>query len=104
MNLFGLTDTSFQKLMQALETFPEIEKAIMFGSRAMGTEKKGSDVDLAIQGQSVTSETVTKLHTLLEENLPLPYFFDIVDYATIQTPELKRHIDEFGKTFYPKRD
>ena len=86
--------------MQALKRFPEIEEAVMFGSRAMGHAKKGSDVDMAVKGSKVTPETLLRLKSFLDEELPLPYLFDLVHYESIQNPEFKTHIDSFGKKIY----
>lgn len=93
---FGLTDREKKHIERALLKLPEIEKAIVFGSRAMGNNKKGSDVDLAIAGKNITATTVTRLRSKLNEELPLPYFFDVVRYETITNENLKHHIDEHG--------
>ena len=45
--MFGLLDRDIKYIIKALEQHDEIEKAIIFGSRAMGNYKKGSDVDIA---------------------------------------------------------
>ena len=77
--------------------FPEIEQAVIFGSRAMGNYRKGSDIDIAIMGQNINQHTITRLSALLNEELPLPWFFDIVDFTHLPHPELARHIREHGK-------
>jgi len=97
----GLTDRDRKHIESALLKFPEIEKAIIFGSRAMGNSKKGSDVDLAIVGKNIIAVTALRLRTLLNEELPLPYFFDVVRYETIANDNLKRHIDEYGVVLFP---
>lgn len=73
---------------------------VLFGSRAKGDYKTGSDVDLAIQGRDVGYETVLWLADALNEELPLPYFFDVVDYGGISEPRLKAHIDRVGKLLF----
>jgi predicted nucleotidyltransferase len=100
-NDLGLTARDRKHLQSAMQKFPEIEKAIIFGSRAMGNSKKGSDVDLAIVGKNITSATALRLRTLLNDELPLPYFLDIVRYETITNENLKRHIDEYGVVLFP---
>jgi predicted nucleotidyltransferase len=99
-NDFNLTEQDRKHLESALRNFPEIEKAMIFGSRAMGNSKKASDVDLAIVGKNITSTTALRLRFLLNEELPLPYFFDVVRYETITNDNLKRHIDEHGVVFF----
>ena len=100
-NDFGLTERDKKHIESAFLKIPEIEKAIIFGSRAMGNSKKGSDVDLAIVGKNIASATALRLRTLLNEDLPLPYFFDVVRYETITNENLRRHIDEHGVVLFP---
>ena len=97
---YGLTDKDLDLVCSAIEAHLEIEEAILFGSRAMGNHKRGSDVDLAIKGANVGLRTVSALSASLNEELPLPYQFDVVDYAAIDTPALTEHIDELGKTLF----
>ncbi len=98
---FGFSKQDGERILSALLKFPEIEKAIVFGSRAMGNSKKGSDVDLAILGKNITSKTAVRLRSLLNQELPLPYFFDVVIYENIANDNLKRHIDEHGVVLFP---
>jgi predicted nucleotidyltransferase len=98
---FGFSRQDGERILSALLKFPEIEKAIVFGSRAMGNSKKGSDVDLAISGKNITSKTAVRLRSLLNQELPLPYFFDVVVYENIANDNLKRHIDEHGVVLFP---
>ena len=69
-------------LGRLLQEIPYLKMLILFGSRAKGNYKVGSDVDLALKGESVTHSTVFQLADLLNETYPLPYFFDILDYNT----------------------
>ncbi|MDO9167714.1 MAG: nucleotidyltransferase domain-containing protein [Methylobacter sp.] len=93
----GLTEADINRIRTTIEQFPEIEEAVIFGSRAKGTYKKASDVDLAIKGRAVTSETIKRLNFLLNEELPLPYFFDVVHYESLENQLLVEHIDRVGK-------
>ncbi|MBD8069882.1 nucleotidyltransferase domain-containing protein [Bacillus sp. PS06] len=98
--MFGLIRSDLQYINMALQKFDEIECGIIFGSRAMGNYKIGSDIDLAIKGKSVTSETIYRLSDLLNEEYPLPYFFDFIHYEAITNENLKAHIDKEGKIIY----
>ncbi|WP_017297097.1 nucleotidyltransferase family protein [Nodosilinea nodulosa] len=89
----GLLDSDMQHITDALGQFEAIESAVLFGSRAKGSYKQGSDVDLAIKGDRVTHRTVAALADCLNEDKPLPYFFDVVHYETLEEPRLKAHID-----------
>jgi predicted nucleotidyltransferase len=100
--MYGLLDTDIDYILRALKYLDEIEHACIFGSRAMGNFKKGSDVDLVISGKGVTSETLYKLDNLLNEEFPLPYFFDILKYEDVSNEKLKEHIDSIGILIYQK--
>lgn len=99
----GLLDRDLKYILEAVGKYSEIEEAIIFGSRAMGNYKKGSDVDLAIVGGNVDRNIVRRLSDELNEEYPLPYFFDVVSYKDISNEELIKHIDTVGKSIY-KRD
>ncbi|MDC3424591.1 nucleotidyltransferase domain-containing protein [Aquibacillus sp. 3ASR75-11] len=98
--MFGLIKSDIQYITSALEKFDEIKCGIIFGSRAMGNYKRGSDIDLAIKGEGINSKTLYKLSDLLNEVYPLPYFFDIVHYEAVSNTNLKSHIDNEGKIIY----
>lgn len=100
--MFGLLERDLKYINLALEKFEEIEEAIVFGSRAMGNYKKGSDVDLAIKGKGITRKTILRLNDLLNEEYPLPYFFDVIHYESISSDKLREHIDLEGKNIYLK--
>jgi len=73
----------------------------VFGSRAMGNYKRGSDIDLALKGD-LSYETTLQVSVDLNEYLPLPYKFDIVDYGTITHPPLVEEIDLHGQQIYSR--
>lgn len=93
---FGFTEQDQERILNAIQKFSEIERTIIFGSRAMGNFKKASDVDLAIVGKNITSQTLIRLRSILNDDLPRPYFFDVVVYEKITNANLKQHIDEHG--------
>lgn len=100
--MFGLLDRDINYIHKALKQFKEIDKAIIFGSRAMGNYKKGSDIDMAIIGEKVTNKTIFELDDYLNEVYPLPYFFDILRYDAILNENLIEHINTKGKVLYIK--
>ena len=97
---FGISRRSFHAIQEAIDATPEIEEAIIFGSRALGTARRGSDIDIAIKGNRVTPETARALSTQLNERLPIPYYVDVLSYDAIDTPAVRNHIDTHGKRFY----
>lgn len=96
----GLSLLEIRVIRSALKRFPEIEKAVLFGSRAKGNFKPGSDVDIAIEGVAITHECINKLPGILNKESALPYFFDIVHYDIITETKLREHIDRVGKIIY----
>ena len=94
--MYGLLERDLVNIRFAIGQFPEIRRVILFGSRALGTNRPGSDVDIAIVGDKVTRTTVLRLSDLLNEQLPLPYVFDILDYANIDSVSLRDHVDTCG--------
>lgn len=98
----GLQERDQELIVNATRSFPEIDQLILFGSRAKGDYKPGSDIDLAIKGRGVTYDIVVQLSGRLNEETPLPYFFDVVNYADITETKLVDHIDRIGITLYCK--
>lgn len=96
----GLSDAELETLRTVFARFPQIEEVILFGSRAHGTHRPSSDIDLAIKGKDITLDTLTKLRYILEGDTNLPYFFDIVIYERIENEGLKKVIDGAGRNIY----
>ncbi len=99
--MFGLPDHTIQLLQEYFALRSEIDEVKIYGSRAIGTEKPGSDVDLALL-TSTAFDISGSVKTDLEA-LPTPYLFDVIDYHRITHEALKEHIDRIGKTFYYKK-
>lgn len=99
--MYGISAKSFQLILNSIACVDEIEKAGIYGSRALGNFKNGSDVDLVIFGEKVTNKILLKLKVKLEQKLPIPYSFDLTHYETIKNIELKKHIDKFAQIIYP---
>ncbi|AWI11966.1 hypothetical protein B4064_3257 [Caldibacillus thermoamylovorans] len=102
--MYGLLEKDMDYILKALKQFDEIDRAILYGSRAMGNYKKGSDVDIAIQGEKVTEKTIFELDDLLNEVYPLPYFFDIVHFEKLTNQNLIDHIEKNGKVLYVRNE
>ena len=100
---FGLRNEDLEYIKNKIKKFSEIEKAVIFGSRAKGNYQKASDIDIAIFGDVITLDTIAKLHSDLEELSPMPYMFDIVSFNDIDNYALKDHIIRVGKTIFERR-
>jgi len=96
---FGLPDAAIDKICQTFAAHPEVEKAVLYGSRAKGNHKPGSDIDLTLYGSALTPRTLMELLTELDDLL-LPYMIDLSLFAELNHPALREHIDRVGKVFY----
>ncbi len=102
INSFGISKRSFTQIHEVLKLFEEVEKVIIFGSRAMQNEKKRSDIDLVVYGKNIDNRILRKIKILLNEKHNIPYFIDVLDYKNIKSLELIEHINNEGKVFYRK--
>lgn len=93
---FGLLESDMASILEIIGNQEFVEEVILFGSRAKGNYREGSDVDLALKGESLNFEKVSHISYLLNEETNMPYRFDLVNYHQIQEPELVNHIDRVG--------
>ncbi len=98
--LFGFSQETVKKITKLLKKYPEIEQVKIYGSRARGDYRKGSDIDMAFFFQS-NVDLSCRLSWELDE-LATPYLFNVVDYHTMTNAELKKEIDKHGQIFYTK--
>lgn len=96
--MFGLPDHVVSLLQKYFLKHPQIVKVLVYGSRAMGRETPGSDIDLAII-TSCDHDISGSVQADLEE-LSTPYLFDVVDYLRITHLPLREHIDRVGKILF----
>jgi predicted nucleotidyltransferase len=87
-------------IRETIAAHPAVERAVLFGSRAKGTHRKNSDIDIALWGD-LTSLQAEALRIDLDE-LPTPYRFDIIAYRDIRNPALKSHIDRVGRVLFSR--
>lgn len=98
-NKFGLTERDMKTLHDIFEKYPQVKDVFVFGSRAKGTYKAGSDIDLAIMNNGVDDALIRKLKDDFADS-NLPYFVDLVCYHSLVHRELKKHIDRVGIPCY----
>jgi predicted nucleotidyltransferase len=103
-NKLGLVEGDLQEVISVLIQFPEVELASVFGSRAKGNYKTGSDVDIALKGKQLSFTIVARINSILNEETSMPYRFDVLNYETISNNELKEHIDRVGLVIYSKNN
>jgi len=96
---YGLKDSVIQKIQNVFSTFDEVDTVVLYGSRAKGNYKEGSDIDLVCKGNNLNLSLLNKIELKLDE-LFLPFTFDLSIYQQIDNPDLINHIDRVGIEFY----
>lgn len=96
----GLSKRDLDLIRAILRRHPEVTQAVLYGSRAKGTHRSESDIDLTLSGD-IDAMGAENVAAELEE-LPLPYRFDVSAFATIQSPALREHIRRVGRTVYQR--
>jgi predicted nucleotidyltransferase len=97
--LCGLSDITQKQLILLFKKFPKIKKVILYGSRAKGNFKTGSDIDLTVDAPDMTLSELLEIENDLDDLL-LPYKIDLSLLHHIDNPALLEHIERIGKIFY----
>jgi len=99
MTTFGLKQNHIDAINSVFNQYPEITKATIYGSRAKGNYRNGSDIDLTLTGKNLNLTTLFKIENQLDDLL-LPYKIDISILHKIENPDLVEHIERVGIIFY----
>ena len=100
--MFGLKNIQISAINSVFEQYKTIDRVVLYGSRAKGNYKNGSDIDLTILEQGMSYRDVLRIESLLDDLL-LPYKIDLSLYRHIKHPDLIKHIEKSGKIFYHKK-
>ena len=95
---FGLSREVMAKILAVFESYQQIERLVLYGSRAMGTQRPGSDIDLTIVAPTLTMTELLRIENELDELL-LPYKFDLSLFHLIDNDSLREHISRVGIDF-----
>jgi len=95
----GLPAQVVESIRQVLGHFPHIEQAVLYGSRAKGNYRPGSDLDLTLKGERLSYQDLLDIELALDDLL-LPWKIDLSLFAQIDNPALVEHIERVGKVFY----
>ncbi|MBC8155061.1 MAG: nucleotidyltransferase domain-containing protein [Bacteroidetes bacterium] len=99
--MYGLTPELLMAIQSVLADNTTVDEAVLFGSRAKGNFRPGSDIDIALKGQGLKLNDLLELGLALDD-LETPYRFDLVIYHRITEPVLHDHIDRMGRVLYQK--
>lgn len=105
MNLHdsGLSDKDVESIRETLRLFPKVGEAILYGSRAKGSYRLGSDIDLTLKGNELSYQDLLNIELALDDLL-LPYKIDLSLHHQLDNPQLIDHIARVGKPFYKATD
>ncbi len=98
---FGLSEATVAAIRGVMERHPDVQEAIVFGSRALGREHARSDVDIALRGQLPPLEAEGIALEL--EELPVPVRFDVQSLDAIRHDGLREHIARIGQVLYSRQ-
>ena len=96
---YGLSPAVIADFYHVFAQYPEIERVLLFGSRAKNTYKPGSDIDLAVLSASLTDTRFSQLWNQIDA-LPLLFKIDLLHWDRLQQVELKAKIDQEGVVFF----
>ena len=96
---FGLNDKTLTSIRNVINHYENIDLAIIYGSRAKGNYRNGSDIDITLKGIDLKLKDILSLENEIDE-LMLPYKFDISIYEHIDNKDFLDHIDRVGKVFF----
>lgn len=99
---YGLSQATIRKIRAVLARHPQVEQAVLYGSRAKGDYKNGSDIDLTLcGGPDLTLHVLFRIMDELDDLL-LPYTIDLSIFDDISDADVVEHIQRVGVTFYAR--
>ena len=98
---YGLKPEVIERINRVFATHPEIEQVTLYGSRAKGTQRPNSDIDLCLKGDQLTLPLLLQISNELDDLL-LPYKIDLSIFHALDNPELIKHIERVGVIFYSR--
>lgn len=98
---FGLPEAAIEGIQKVLAAHPEVERAIVYGSRALGRQRAASDIDLTLLGPAIRPCTLAQIEAELDDLL-LPWMIDLSRLADLSHPPLLAHIHRVGQVLYSR--
>lgn len=100
---FGLPTQAINKLCDVFRSWPQIQRVVLYGSRAKGNYRAGSDIDLTIEADALSLSQLLAIENQIDELL-LPWMVDLSLKRHIDNPALLDHIHRVGVPFYISQD
>ena len=99
--MFGLKDIHIKVIQSVFSNYSNVEEAVLYGSRAKGNWRTGSDIDLTLVGEGLSLSMLLKIENEIDDLL-LPYKINLSILDRIEDPDLIEHINRVGAVFYKK--
>lgn len=101
---YGLKETTTAKICEIFNRYPQVEKAVLYGSRAKGNYKTGSDIDLTLDGGAdLTMDILFRIMDDIDD-LYMPYRFDLSILKDIRDQDVLDHIRRIGVVLYERKE
>ena len=99
---FDLSAQVISKLHSVLAQHANVERAVIYGSRAKGNYRQGSDIDICLFAPQGLDLSYLEMTNILDEidDLLLPYAVDLSVFTHIENPDLRAHIERMGQVLY----
>lgn len=98
---YGLSNSIVDQIKFVFVKYPELEKVLIYGSRAKGNFKPGSDIDVTFIGDGLTQTILNKIDDDIDD-LMLPYSFDLSILKDISNADFIAHVKRVGIVFYER--
>jgi len=102
-NRSGVTRQTVEKIGGVFARHPQVAKAVLYGSRAKGNFRNGSDIDLTLHGENLDFSEIVRIENELDDQL-LPYTIDLSIFEKLDHVGLREHIERVGQVFYERQD
>ena len=100
---FGLSERALKLLRDLFATQPELRRAVVYGSRAKGNFRPGSDIDIVLDAPDLSFQAYQRLCAAVDD-LNLPWGIDLSLTSHIDNPKLLDHISRVGKPLWIRED
>lgn len=98
---YGLKEDVIRKICAVFADYSNVREVVLYGSRAKGNYKPGSDIDIVLKGEELNLDTLNSIRLQLDDLL-LPYMMDVSLYSHIDNAALLDHIARVGMTLYQR--
>lgn len=93
---YGLPEQALRRLLETLYRNTAVERVVLYGSRAKGNYRPGSDIDLCLFAPAMTLPELLRLGGDIDELL-LPWKVDLCLWHQLDNPALREHIQRVGR-------